>query len=444
MSIRACRSVGGLPHDAFREAIPRAVPFVAGLLTIAAVGLAGLLCSGTRTGITAAFLLALSPWHIRYSVEARGYSVMLLLMLAAILAASAALRTSKWRWWTIFGLSQGGFLLAFPGSLHVAVMLNLAVIVALALARDGTGTGRYLVASCLGAMITLQLMAPSVPQILAFLARESGDWHPLDASWFRDFTSHLVAGMPTFRVDPDLQHGPSVALLADRIPFFRALILLGVPALGGAGLILMWFRQEKRARFFIVALLGGAALTCLQAVVTEGALMSWYLLYTAPLLALSMAALPDGIFLTRSALATVVATVLVFTYGALTWSSRNAIAFHDRQPIRQTVAMIRKAAPDAMTAVFGVSDRQVRSYDPRARVLETPDDLASCIATAHSKSQPLYIYYCGEKISAARRPGIMEALHNGARFEHVALLKGVEELFSYHLYRLRIDAREPE
>jgi hypothetical protein len=117
---------------------------------------------------------------------------------------------------------------------------------------------------------------------------------------------------------------------------------------------------------------------------------------------------------------------------------------HARQPLRETVAWIRAQAPQAVTATFGVSDRQTLSYDPKVRVLEKSADLGEAARAAAAAQQPLFVYFCGETESARRRAELMDALKNGLReagapaasFSKAAEFSGHEAMFSYQIWRL--------
>ena len=56
----------------------------------------------------AAIFLAIHPWHLRYTSEARGYSLLLLCMPLLLGAMVAVLHRGTWRRWIAFGCGGGG------------------------------------------------------------------------------------------------------------------------------------------------------------------------------------------------------------------------------------------------------------------------------------------------------------------------------------------------
>jgi 4-amino-4-deoxy-L-arabinose transferase-like glycosyltransferase len=77
----------------------RAPSLFAGVATIPLTYLVGLRTVGRRAGLVAAVLGTLSPFMVFYSTEARGYAVMMALLLLSTLAMLAALEDRRTRWW---------------------------------------------------------------------------------------------------------------------------------------------------------------------------------------------------------------------------------------------------------------------------------------------------------------------------------------------------------
>ena len=84
---------------------------VIGAATVYAVFLATRELFDQRTGMIAALITAIAPFHIQYSQEARMYALMGLLLVLATWAFIRAYRSSEtriaWRWWIGFGIFAG-------------------------------------------------------------------------------------------------------------------------------------------------------------------------------------------------------------------------------------------------------------------------------------------------------------------------------------------------
>jgi Dolichyl-phosphate-mannose-protein mannosyltransferase len=77
---------------------------LAGVATIPLVFAVGVRTVGRNAAITAAALVALSPFLIFYSSQARPYALMVFLVLAATLALVMALGRGERRWWVVYGI----------------------------------------------------------------------------------------------------------------------------------------------------------------------------------------------------------------------------------------------------------------------------------------------------------------------------------------------------
>ena len=436
------------PRDAFNEAAMRVPAFVAGLLTIGLISLLGRELAAPLTGITAAWLLAASPWHLRYSVEAKGYSFMLFFICLALLALVRALRKNGVHWWIVFSISEAAFLLSFAGSLYVALAINSAA--ALILLKNGERSRWWTLGAfnLLAAVPVLWWMLPSIPQLTAYLNNDGTLHLGFGWPWVRDLLSGLMIGFQYSNPDPANHVG------TDWLAFFRdrslSALFLGVivPLLFALGLVAAW-RRSAFTRLAILSPFIACVLAYAHNAYSNSPMVVWYLLYGLIPLVL---ALPLGIeslqkrpspwiWLGLAGLAT--------SHAMATWQPCMILREHDRQPIRQTVASIREQAPDALTAVFGVSDRQTMSYDPGVKTMTSVHDLEKLVAKSRLTGFDLYVYFCGAFESGKRNPDLLEALKSGIRldsgtkaeFERTSGFKGTEEMFSYQVYKLKQQAQ---
>lgn len=79
-----------------------------------------------KTGLIAAFILAIAPFHLWFAQEARMYALVAVLSLAAGLFAARALRTNRRRDWLLFGLCEGLALLADVAAIWFVLAVNTA------------------------------------------------------------------------------------------------------------------------------------------------------------------------------------------------------------------------------------------------------------------------------------------------------------------------------
>ncbi len=82
----------------------RLLSVFAGLLTVAVLYRLAADLFGARTGLVAALIAALSPFHVQYSQEARMYALQALLLLLATWAYLRAWRGRGRGWWLAFGV----------------------------------------------------------------------------------------------------------------------------------------------------------------------------------------------------------------------------------------------------------------------------------------------------------------------------------------------------
>lgn len=436
LSLDLWRTGTGAGREVFSEAALRTPALIAGLLTIILISLLGREAGGPYVGISAAFLMAISPWHVRYAVESKGYSFMLFFICLNLLAIIRAMRENKLRWWMVFALSEAGYLLSFAGAIYVAAAINLLVAIEMLRLRNPKGILTLVAFNLIGAIPVIIWMLPSIPQILAYLKADDSLRLGMGWDWTRDYLSGLAMG---FQYDnPGTMHAGTSWLLQSMTStgLFSLFFLWIAPAALAVGFVLSLSRNTA-SRLIIVAPTLAGVMAYAHNAAQNNPMVVWYLLYTIipAVFALPLAFSFPG--KKKKWMAPVFLSILVVTYAALTWNANQILRLHDRQPIRQTVAATKVDDPHSMTAVFGVSDRQTQSYDPQVHVLENESDLQECIRKSRDTGTSLYVYYCGTTISGQRRPELMKQVTQSDDFTLVCDKPGHEEMFSYHVYRLK-------
>lgn len=85
-------------------ALVRLFSVFVGLLTIAVVFRLAADLFTRRVGLAAALIVALAPFHIQYSQEARMYALLTLILLLATWCYWRGWHTGRWGWWAAFGV----------------------------------------------------------------------------------------------------------------------------------------------------------------------------------------------------------------------------------------------------------------------------------------------------------------------------------------------------
>ena len=454
------RSGEALERGEFSEAVARAIPFLASLAAVFLVGWLPARAGWPAAGVIAAFVLALHPWHVRYSVEIRGYSVMLALMAGHFVCLWHALAGGRHRWWCGFAICEAGYLLAFPGSLHFALVVN--VVAAVYLLRAAPAAARWpalrsLAAwNALAAIPVILLMLPSVPQLAYFLkqGKKMISFVP-GFGWEKDFLTHWLAGIPPAADAPGESMG------------------LGFRDFGRVGRWLRWFggalavvgiaRMIRYPRLPFARLLALVAITApLVAYAHHRAagnpVFPWYIQFSLFALclgwgaALAPAEMENRNLLGQRALRAVAILFLAALWLPVVGKVNHRLATVPRQPIRETAAALAGIAPtygrasidDRILVTFGTSARRMVTYAPETRVVDSIAEIREILREADGAGKQVRVAFCGRNIalSSPDSPSDGELVRfvesPSSGFVPQTRVAGWEELFSYHVYR-----REP-
>ena len=256
----------------------RVPALVAGIASIPLVYLVGLRTVGRGAALLAAALATFSPFMAYYAAEARGYGVLMALLLVSTLALLLAVEDGRRRWWVLYAVA-----VAMAAYTHYTAVFVLAAQLAWA-ARVHPHRRRPLLLATAGAVLLYLPWVPSLrgdldsptTAILDFLS-------PLTASSVRATLAEWTVGFP---VSVDRSQLPFVLSVSSRrdLPGGPAQVLLllaaGVAAYG------LW-STRGRLRSWFAGHGGHLGLVALLAVVT-------------PLGALVQSLLGDNVFRTRS------------------------------------------------------------------------------------------------------------------------------------------------
>lgn len=79
----------------------------------------------------------------------------------------------------------------------------------------------------------------------------------------------------------------------------------------------------------------------------------------------------------------------------------------------------------------------MRSYDPWVHAVKKQADFDSVLKEARDSGKPLSIYVCSPLRVEREFPEAWKTLEDPQVFEKTAYLKGLEEFWSYQIYRLK-------
>jgi uncharacterized membrane protein len=459
----------GVPGQV-REIPLRLPALLGGLLGVFAVARLGRSLGFAAGGLFAALLVAVHPWHLRYSTEARGYGLLLGLAVLAAWCLVEALhedddKPPRWRWWLAYALCQAAYLWANLGGVYLAAGMNGLVLAGLAfcaLRKSGAagvfrsgGVRGLLVANVISAMVLVPLVLPCVPQITAAMERNDVFRAGLPFGVGRDVISNLLIGMPWFDGDPENPFNPAVIKYSSSPATWIGLVLSALVFL--AGLTAM-VRQSGRAALAVVGALVGLGLAFLNSVLTEATLLPWYVIFVLPFVVLccgcGIASLA-GWLGQRFGEAGSHRRLRYIGYamvGLILWAGFPAVKAYrtiGKQALRDSIVEVRGAVypftEEQKQAIVVGWWTEAGIYDPRLRLVWKVEQLEWVIDKARSEKRPLFFILGKREAAMAENAAVVEMVEDAGLFEPVKIYPGLEQIsYREHLYRLLdVPPREP-
>jgi hypothetical protein len=189
----------------------RLVSLMAGLAAIPLTFLVGTETVGRRAAAVGATLVALSPFQIWYSTEARAYELLMLACLLAAFTLLRAVRTGHASWWVGYGFSA-----ALAMYTHYAAVFILAGLFGWALVAYPESRRPLLLAS-LGAAL---LFVPWIPQFFDDTGKQAAKniemFHPLTLGHAKTDLLRMSFGAPLLDIQ-DLPGEIALALIAGSV-----------------------------------------------------------------------------------------------------------------------------------------------------------------------------------------------------------------------------------
>jgi len=294
-SLGIWQKYGGAGNERFNPVAVRLPAYLAGIASLAAVWWALNVFGFIRAAPLAALLLAIHPYHADYTLQARGYSLVILFVTLAAACLLRALNSGRWRWWWSFAASLVAMLYAYAGSVYAVIALGAvglaAVLTMLVRGRREAGLaqlGRLAVCGAVAAGCYLQLIAPSIPQVRAHLSQKF-EKIPLQAEWYYLAYEKYFGGVRFLRVDRSdtVSMTPTEYLTNSVIPEnpgLSALLLVVLPVLAVWGLVRAFRRDPLGGALLATGLLAPLLSWIHHGLFTGLYLYDWYWIYSLPFL----------------------------------------------------------------------------------------------------------------------------------------------------------------
>jgi hypothetical protein len=453
LCLEAWRKITSRKDTEFTEWVARIPSLIGGLVSLAGLALLLQRWGVPWLGLLATLFMALHPWHVRYSAEARGYALALAFYPVLLLALSHALDRGRWRAWLTFGLLEFLIMYSWAGMAYAMALVNL-VAMGLMVSKAGwvQQMVRWVTVNLVAAMLFISLYAPHVPQIAE--AHERLQWLrglPMDAVWFHNLVAEFFTGIPYHRQIASNPGEISWEGLMQTSPALTysgfALIILAFLT----GLVGLWKWHRQRALLIISTFAAVVLCTVHFKFGIKDELRSWYLIFALPALSITVA---FGLSLLGRCLcqlfrvrevaiaAGVTVSLLIIAAGslwAMNWSQMH-LPFED---YRGVLAASREKhesfSPKATSNVLMCwLWRYSAVYDPRGEIqVRSGPGLRARMEEIKSKKGELYMVVGFRTLAESSNAEIIAMVEDPALFEKVRLFPSRQSIQMMELYRMR-------
>ncbi len=451
---RYCDGVPGEIHE-----LPlRLPPLAGGLLSILMVALVLREMGSPQAGVFAAGFLALHPWHVRFSTEARGYGLLFGFLLVAVYFLVRALKEKRWSWWVAYGVFQCVYLYACLAGVYFALALNAAVVVfwlADEWLRGEAGKRAELwdwrplqglvAGNVLSLILFLFLMGPSIPQIARATETIAIFKQGMPSGLWPNVASYCAFGMPWYDGDPGNSMNPAVGKWFPGVVMAGGMFVVLVLFLFG---LYGWWKTGMAGRVVVAGTAGSVGLVYGVNAMTGGTVLSWYLVYLAPIAAMTfglglaeLLRLRGGGGTGRIALGNrIVLYGVVGVYALVVAKPIQKYRAIGKQAMRGAIVLARgevypfsEQGRKAITAGWWTN---ADIYDPYLKVAHKVGQLRYLMDKADREDRPFYFILGGYPHAVAEDASVVALLEESGEFETVRVFPGLEE-FQYRQYVFR-------
>lgn len=473
-TLTAWRGIHHLPEEAFDETISRLPPLAAGIGALIALACLLRWLGRPGAGLAAATMMALHPWHLRYSTEARGYTMMLFFLIVSCWLAFIAMRQGKWRWWLAFALAQFLCMYSWKGAMYPLAAVNLVLFAWLLRGRHGetnelpgstrtSAVWRWVVANLLAAGLFINLVYPCLLQVKDaknHLIQLSG--RPMGKIWLHNSISSVFTGMAWHVEEPE---NPTEVVLSRQLqnrPLATAAELAALAALLAGGLLSLARRHPWLASMNLSIFASAVFGAWFFRYVIDAEWISWYFLFLIFPVCLLAGIGADSLLKRAAALwsaadrsqlsagrkNTALAVIcalfgllLPASYAELTFPACRLMshqAYEDHrgafQVTRGRHEPLHEKGPSKVWTVY--LWRYITLYDPRGDThVRRGAELRQLMAEVEKQQGELYVIVGHRRMARLVSEGIINIVETSGLFEHVHTFWAPEELHCLHCYK---------
>lgn len=430
----------GLPEAEFSDLVARLPALLLSALSIALV--AGLLIAwGVPPGgvVVGALLMAAHPMAIRYGVDARGYALVMPLVLSALLAGTRLIRHAGrdrlgWMW---LALNQCCWLWAFPHGVFDVLVMTLLLLGLLVLAQTNTQDRltvalRLVVAHVLAGLLFIQLFLPNLMQARRWAGHEN-QGHQLDATILKDTLSQILAGLrwkePGAGSELALGMQDLASLFGHRWLGAILLVLVAVCFLVGLQKTL---RRGERSAWLLGGVLGSGILFALVAYLLGLYYYSRFAIALVPTVIVGVALGWTGwaSWWGRLQLGALALLGLAFCAGT------GVLLKHPIEPIRDVATFLKSVVgDDGRVLGYGHGREALMVYLPSTKPIEDDQQIAEAEREAARDGKKLFLAIGHIHFNRTLIPKGFPVFEDPSRFTEVARFDGLGAEHHYRVYQ---------
>jgi len=409
-------------------------------------------------GVIAALLLAIHPWAIRWSVDARSYGLTMFFLLCAVYAMTRIAENNRWRWWALFGFSQA--YLMWLSILNVFLAAPLALVLAWIIFRRAkeqnepliNGLGRLAFVNVLAACAFLQVMGPNLIQFQQyndFRPPSEAEYLQVDAANLKDTASNWLTGLPhQIPAEPG-----DVPITTFEIRYSGENALVGITLAVGillftiVGLVMLTLKNASLARFSPIAIFIGGISLLMVSWIQNLYFYPRFLAYMVIPLAIGCAVCWTGI--TRplrklSARMKTFAPILggivgLVYFTALAFPQIRNLAINEHEPLPRISAAVKdygitnKVTP--LAAGYGLGcDILADLVDPNIRFIKNREQLEIMMAKSRETQRPLLVTYGVQSFNRTTLPDGFILLDDPKYFTQIERFVSNDPRHTFFLY----------